>query len=193
MDELAQQFGFSYSTVAADIDEKAFRADDPSDLVMTLAHAKAAAILSRWLDEDALPAQGGDFRILGRCFAILLHSVSRKRASHDAGTHKGCRLPDPLGGGGCAAEGWSSLGSVGVYCTVYQVASDRLHEGTIRGLLERLVGACWTRNSRRTRDICCRQSDGNTPSPMPGRVIRCRAAHNLRPGRAVRRQGAGET
>jgi len=73
MDELAQQFGFSYSTVAADIDEKAIRVDDPSDLVMALAHAKAAAILSRWVDEDALPAEGGEFRFLGRCFAILLH------------------------------------------------------------------------------------------------------------------------
>jgi Maf-like protein len=58
MDDLAAQLGFSYSTVAAGIDEKLIRDDDPEELVMRLAHAKAMAIAERWKEEDAMPSEG---------------------------------------------------------------------------------------------------------------------------------------
>jgi septum formation protein len=58
MDELAAQLGFSYSTVAAGIDEKLIRDDDPEELVMRLAHAKAMAIAERWKEKDAVPSEG---------------------------------------------------------------------------------------------------------------------------------------
>lgn len=58
MDELAAHFGFSYSTVSADIDEKMIRHENPEELVMMLAHAKVMAILERWQDEDAVPSEG---------------------------------------------------------------------------------------------------------------------------------------
>ena len=63
MDELAAQLGFSYSTVAAGIDEKLIRDDDPEELVMRLAHAKAMAIAERWKEEDAVPSEGALVRI----------------------------------------------------------------------------------------------------------------------------------
>lgn len=47
MDELAEQYGFSYSVITADIDEKALRHPDPRRLVLCLAHAKAAAIIEK--------------------------------------------------------------------------------------------------------------------------------------------------
>ena len=49
MDQLAAELGFSYTVIAADIDEKALGAGaaSPSVLVMLLARAKAAAIQSR--------------------------------------------------------------------------------------------------------------------------------------------------
>jgi len=47
MDELASEFGFSYEVLTADIDEKAIRNPDPEALVLSLAHAKADAILAK--------------------------------------------------------------------------------------------------------------------------------------------------
>ena len=49
MDELARQYGFTYETTKAAIDEAAIgsRASDPSELVLLLARAKAKAISSR--------------------------------------------------------------------------------------------------------------------------------------------------
>jgi predicted house-cleaning NTP pyrophosphatase (Maf/HAM1 superfamily) len=47
MDELAAQYGFAYEVAKADIDEKAIRHDDAHQLVLQLAHAKAAAIAAK--------------------------------------------------------------------------------------------------------------------------------------------------
>ena len=49
MQELAQEYGFQYETVTADIDEQALgdRTSDPAQLVALLAQAKAAAISER--------------------------------------------------------------------------------------------------------------------------------------------------
>ena len=58
MDELAQEHGFSYTTVAPNIDEKAIRYEDPVHLVLALAHAKALAIGAQWEKDDALPSRG---------------------------------------------------------------------------------------------------------------------------------------
>jgi septum formation protein len=46
-DRLASAHAFSFAIVAADIDEKAVRRDDPADLVRALAAAKAAALVAR--------------------------------------------------------------------------------------------------------------------------------------------------
>ena len=54
MDELAAQYGFTYEVAKADIDEKAIRHDDARQLVLQLAHAKAAAIAAK-----LRAAQGG--------------------------------------------------------------------------------------------------------------------------------------
>ena len=49
MQELAQEYGFDYDTVTADIDEQALgdRTSDPAALVSLLAQAKADAIYER--------------------------------------------------------------------------------------------------------------------------------------------------
>ena len=49
MKELAQEYGFDYDTVTADIDEQALgdRTSDPAELVALLAQAKADAIYER--------------------------------------------------------------------------------------------------------------------------------------------------
>lgn len=46
--------GFSFSVMHANIDEKAIRDDDPKELVLKIAHAKADAILKKLTDEDKL-------------------------------------------------------------------------------------------------------------------------------------------
>lgn len=46
-DRVAADAGFTYTTAAADIDEKAVRREDPADLVTALALAKAVALCAR--------------------------------------------------------------------------------------------------------------------------------------------------
>lgn len=58
MDSLAEELGFEYTAVSADIDEKEFRVSDPNELVMMLAGEKANAIMRRWLDDSAFPEAG---------------------------------------------------------------------------------------------------------------------------------------
>jgi septum formation protein len=47
MDEVVAEHGFKYEVLTADIDEKAIRVEDPRELVMKLAHAKADAIIEK--------------------------------------------------------------------------------------------------------------------------------------------------
>ena len=56
MKELAQEYGFQYETVTADIDEQALgdRMSDPAELVTLLAKAKAQAINERLANEHGL-------------------------------------------------------------------------------------------------------------------------------------------
>jgi septum formation protein len=58
MDEIVAEHGFAYDVVTADIDEKAIRVEDPQELVMKLAHAKADAIIEK-LKTAAANAGGG--------------------------------------------------------------------------------------------------------------------------------------
>jgi septum formation protein len=45
MDQVCKDYSFSYEVIKADIDEKAIRHDQPRELVLALAHAKADAII----------------------------------------------------------------------------------------------------------------------------------------------------
>ncbi|HEY5588359.1 MAG TPA: Maf family protein [Candidatus Paceibacterota bacterium] len=47
MDELSKEFGFVFEVMSPDIDEKSIRHDNPSDLVMAIANAKADALVSK--------------------------------------------------------------------------------------------------------------------------------------------------
>ncbi|KAG7673971.1 hypothetical protein Ndes2526B_g02553 [Nannochloris sp. 'desiccata'] len=47
MDQVVAEHGFTYEVLTADIDEKEIRVDDPQELVMKLAHAKADAIIEK--------------------------------------------------------------------------------------------------------------------------------------------------
>lgn len=46
MNELAKEFGFEFEVMSPGIDEKAIRSDNPGDLVMAIANAKADVLLS---------------------------------------------------------------------------------------------------------------------------------------------------
>lgn len=60
MKELAQEYGFAYEVVTADIDEQALgdRSADPATLVTLLAQAKAEAIRKSMESKSALPLIG---------------------------------------------------------------------------------------------------------------------------------------
>jgi len=47
MDQLAKDYSFTYDVIKADIDEKAIRHEQPRQLVLALAHAKADAIIQQ--------------------------------------------------------------------------------------------------------------------------------------------------
>jgi len=47
MKELSEEFGFTFEVMSPDIDEKSIRHDNPSDLVMAIANAKADALVSK--------------------------------------------------------------------------------------------------------------------------------------------------
>lgn len=52
--EILAEMGYEFTILTADIDEKSIRKDKPEDLVMTLAEAKADAIVSRLETSDYL-------------------------------------------------------------------------------------------------------------------------------------------
>jgi len=52
--KILRKYGFKFSVIQADIDEKKFRAKDPKKLVLKLAYAKAAAIKKTTLKGDIL-------------------------------------------------------------------------------------------------------------------------------------------
>ncbi len=71
MKELAQQYGFQYVTVTADIDEQALgdRTSDPAELVTLLAQAKADAICACMRDDSAAELQG----LLLTCDQVVIY------------------------------------------------------------------------------------------------------------------------
>jgi septum formation protein len=71
MDELAQRYGFSYEVATADIDEKAIRCPLPGELVVTLAHAKARAIISRLQLQAPPPEPLSGFLVT--CDQVVVH------------------------------------------------------------------------------------------------------------------------
>lgn len=60
MKEMAQEYGFTYETATADIDEQALgnRQHSPAALVELLAQAKADAIISKLCQSESEPLQG---------------------------------------------------------------------------------------------------------------------------------------
>jgi hydrogenase maturation factor len=71
MDELAAEYGFSYTVSTAGIDEKAIREPDPRALVVALAHAKADAIIARLRSGDDVVA--GRRGVLITCDQVVVH------------------------------------------------------------------------------------------------------------------------
>lgn len=71
MDELAAEYGFSYTVSTAGIDEKAIREPDPRALVVALAHAKADAIIARLRSGDEVGA--GRRGVLITCDQVVVH------------------------------------------------------------------------------------------------------------------------
>ncbi|KAF8060496.1 Eefsec [Scenedesmus sp. PABB004] len=88
MDGLAAEHGFTYEVVKPDIDEKAIRRDEPRELVLALAHAKADAVLEM-LRRQAPP--GGDCGdgYLITCDQVVLHEGAvREKPADVAEAHR---------------------------------------------------------------------------------------------------------
>eukprot|EP00879_Flechtneria_rotunda_P004546 GHRR01004801.1.p1 GENE.GHRR01004801.1~~GHRR01004801.1.p1 ORF type:complete len:218 (+),score=42.73 GHRR01004801.1:429-1082(+) len=96
LDELANKYSFKYDIVKADINEKAIRRDDPEELVLALAHAKADAILQKLAVNNS--SQAAESRYLITCDQVVVHEgqLREKPESTDEAhrfIHSYCRSP----------------------------------------------------------------------------------------------------
>lgn len=76
MDSLADKYTFRYEVMKADIDEKAIRHDEPRDLVLSLAHAKADALVQQLTaQQQGTAANGNDCCFQGGTYLITCDQV----------------------------------------------------------------------------------------------------------------------
>lgn len=94
MDQICKDYSFSYEVIKADIDEKAIRHDQPRELVLALAHAKADAIiqqLQQQQQEQAAAAgqPGSSIGLLITCDQVAVHEGQiREKPEDTAEAHR---------------------------------------------------------------------------------------------------------
>eukprot|EP01040_Poterioochromonas_malhamensis_P017089 gene17090-19560_t len=77
--EIINQLGWSYTQMSPDIDEKAIRTDDPIDLPIKIAEAKAAAIIEQLKNNDIMTEK----LILTADQVVLFEQTIREKPLHD--------------------------------------------------------------------------------------------------------------
>ncbi len=85
MDEIVAEHDFTYDVVTADIDEKAIRVEDPKELVMKLAHAKADAIIEKLKTAQRGNSNNGSLEgLLITCDQVVTHEGRILEKPNDA-------------------------------------------------------------------------------------------------------------
>eukprot|EP00878_Enallax_costatus_P003604 GHUV01003818.1.p1 GENE.GHUV01003818.1~~GHUV01003818.1.p1 ORF type:complete len:137 (+),score=10.67 GHUV01003818.1:628-1038(+) len=83
MDSLAEKYAFRYEVLKADIDEKAIRHDEPRQLVMSLAHAKADTLMQQLQEESKGAGDGRPATFLITCDQVVVHDGQIREKPED--------------------------------------------------------------------------------------------------------------
>ncbi|XP_006341946.1 maf-like protein DDB_G0281937 isoform X2 [Solanum tuberosum] len=76
--------GYEFTTMSADIDEKAIRKEKPEDLVMALAEAKADAIISKFRKIENLEKDVNPTILVAADTVVVYEGVVREKPSSEA-------------------------------------------------------------------------------------------------------------
>ncbi|KAL3340934.1 hypothetical protein AABB24_029210 [Solanum stoloniferum] len=76
--------GYEFTTMSADIDEKAIRKEKPEDLVMALAEAKADAIISKFRKTEYLENDVNPTILVAADTVVVYEGVVREKPSSEA-------------------------------------------------------------------------------------------------------------
>ena len=83
MDSLADLYAFRYEVMKADIDEKAIRHDEPRQLVMSLAHAKADALVQQLQAQQQDGVDSSPATYLITCDQVVVHDGQIREKPED--------------------------------------------------------------------------------------------------------------
>lgn len=86
MDQLCKEHSFSYEVLKADIDEKAIRHEQPQQLVLALAHAKADAIiqaLQQQQQQETGSSSSNGAGLLITCDQVVVHDGQIREKPED--------------------------------------------------------------------------------------------------------------
>ncbi|KAK4351970.1 hypothetical protein RND71_027488 [Anisodus tanguticus] len=82
--KILADMGYQFTTMSADIDEKAIRKEKPEDLVMALAEAKADAIISKFRNTENLEKDVNPTILVAADTVVVYEGVVREKPSSEA-------------------------------------------------------------------------------------------------------------
>ncbi|XP_060199691.1 uncharacterized protein LOC132628025 isoform X5 [Lycium barbarum] len=82
--KILADMGYHFTTMSADIDEKAIRKEKPEDLVMALAEAKADAIISKFRNTENLEKDVNPTILVAADTVVVYEGVVREKPSSEA-------------------------------------------------------------------------------------------------------------
>ncbi|XP_019264434.1 PREDICTED: maf-like protein DDB_G0281937 isoform X2 [Nicotiana attenuata] len=82
--KILADMGYQFTTMSADIDEKAIRKEKPEDLVMALAEAKADAIISKFRNTENLEKDSNPTLLVAADTVVVYEGMVREKPSSEA-------------------------------------------------------------------------------------------------------------
>ncbi|XP_059279109.1 uncharacterized protein LOC132033220 isoform X6 [Lycium ferocissimum] len=82
--KILADMGYQFTTMSADIDEKAIRKEKPEDLVMALAEAKADAIISKFRNTENVEKDVNPTILVAADTVVVYEGVVREKPSSEA-------------------------------------------------------------------------------------------------------------
>ncbi|XP_016460734.1 uncharacterized protein LOC107784166 isoform X2 [Nicotiana tabacum] len=82
--KILADMGYQFTTMSADIDEKAIRKEKPEDLVMALAEAKADAIISKFRNTENLEKDSNPTLLVAADTVVVYEGMVREKPSTEA-------------------------------------------------------------------------------------------------------------
>ncbi|KEH20439.1 Maf DDB-G0281937-like protein [Medicago truncatula] len=81
--QILAEMGYEFTIMTADIDEKSIRREKPEDLVVTLAEAKADAIVQRLLNDGQLEADASTTLLITADTVVVYRGIIREKPTSE--------------------------------------------------------------------------------------------------------------